>query len=154
MIFEDDRYEKLEFRTTDDMEELKGLLQREDVRGVIRSANGIIREFHRQGVADLFALLTEEPQLLKGATVADRVIGRGAALLMVKGGVKEVFAFVMSQPALDVLRQAGIPAAYATLQPNIINRTGTDICPIEKLTASTSDPDEAYRRIKNFINGN
>ena len=105
------------------MEYLKSLLQREEVRGVVRSADGEIREFHRQGVIDLFTLLTEEPQMLKDAQIADRVIGRGAALLMVKGRVREVFAYVISEPALDVLLQAGIPATYAILQPHIINRT-------------------------------
>ena len=134
------------------MTELKSMLQRDDVRGVVRSANGTLRVFHRQGVADLFELLSHEPQILEGASVADRVIGRGAALLMVKGGVREVFAYVISQPALDILREADIPTSFATLQPNIINRTGTDICPIEKLTAATTDPDEAYRLIGDFLN--
>jgi hypothetical protein len=133
------------------MEELKKRLEREDVRGVVRTANGEIREFHRQGVIDLFTLLTEEPQMLLGAQIADRVIGRGAALLMVKGRVQEVFAYVISKQALDILQQAGIPTTYATLQPHIINRAGTDICPVEKLTASTDDPDEAYELIKEFL---
>ena len=133
------------------MEELKKRLEREDVRGVVRAANGEIREFHRQGVIDLFTLLTEEPQMLLGAQIADRVIGRGAALLMVKGRVQEVFAYVISKQALDILQQAGIPTTYATLQLYIINRAGTDICPVEKLTASTDDPDEAYELIKEFL---
>jgi hypothetical protein len=133
------------------MEELKKHLEREDVRGVVRAANGEIREFHRQGVIDLFTLLTKEPQMLLGAQIADRVIGRGAALLMVKGRVQEVFAYVISKQALDILQQAGIPTTYATLQPYIINRAGTDICPVEKLTASTDDPDEAYELIKEFL---
>lgn len=128
------------------------MLKREYVRGVVRSADGRLKEFRRQGVADLFQLLTSEPAFLQGATMADRVVGRGAALLMVKGGVKEVFTFVLSQPALDVFRQAGITVTYDTLQPNIINRTGTDICPVEKLTADTADPDEAFRRIGEFLN--
>lgn len=133
------------------MEELKKHLEREDVRGVVRAANGEIREFHRQGVIDLFTLLTKEPQMLLGAQIADRVIGRGAALLMVKGRVQDVFANVISKQALDILQQAGIPTTYSTLQPHIINRTGTDICPVEKLTASTDDPDEAYELIKEFL---
>lgn len=134
------------------MTELKEMLQREDVRGVVRSADGRLKEFRRQGVADLFQLLTNEPGFLQGASMADRVVGRGAALLMVKGGVKEIFTFVLSQPALDVLRQARITVTYDTLQPNIINRTGTDICPVEKLTADTNDPAEAFRRIGEFLN--
>lgn len=129
------------------------MLRREDVRGVVRSASGRLREFRRKGVIDLFQLLSDEPAFLQGASMADRVVGRGAALLMVKGGVKELFTFVLSQPALNVLRQAGITVSYDTLQPNIINRTGTDICPVEKLTANTTNPDEAFRLIGNFLNG-
>lgn len=134
------------------MMELKEMLKREDVRGVVRSADGRLREFRRQGVIDLFQLLSDEPAFLQGASMADRVVGRGAALLMAKGGVKELFTFVLSQPAFDVLRQAGVTVTYDTLQPNIVNRTGTDICPVEKLTADTTDPDEAFRRIGEFLN--
>ena len=106
---------------------------------------------HRRGVADLFSLVTDEPDFLRGASVADRVIGRGAALLLVKGGAREVYARVISSGALEVLRSAGIETSFGEEVPNIINRTGTDICPVEKLTAYTSSPDEAYERIKQFL---
>ena len=83
--------------------------------------------------------------------MADRVIGRGAALLLVKGGAREVYARVISSGALEVLRSAGIETSFGEEVPNIINRTGTDICPVEKLTADTLSPDEAYERIKQFL---
>ena len=35
-----------------------------------------MRIFRERGVADLFRLLHEEPQLLRGAFIADKVIGR------------------------------------------------------------------------------
>ena len=104
-----------------------------------------------RGVADLFSLVTDEPDFLRGASVADRVIGRGAALLLVKGGAREVYARVISSGALEVLRSAGIETSFGEEVPNIINRTGTDICPVEKLTANTSSSDEAYERIKQFL---
>ena len=120
-------------------------------RGIVRSVSGEIRKFERRGVADLFSLVTDEPDFLRGASVADRVIGRGAALLLVKGGAREVYARVISSGALEVLRSAGIETSFGEEVPNIINRTGTDICPVEKLTADTSSPDEAYERIKQFL---
>lgn len=119
--------------------------------GVVRSVQGELRTFSRRGVADLFNLVADEPDFLRGASVADRVIGRGAALLLVKGGAREVYAQVISSGALEVLRSAGIETSFGKEVPNIINRTGTDICPVEKLTASTSSPDEAYERIKQFL---
>ena len=131
--------------------ELINVLVDEGCRGVVRSVQGELRTFSRRGVADLFSLVTDEPDFLRGASVADRVIGRGAALLLVKGGAREVYARVISSGALEVLRSAGIETSFGEEVPNIINRTGTDICPVEKLTADTSSPDEAYERIKQFL---
>lgn len=133
------------------MEQLKTRLNDERVRGVVRSADGQIVEFHRKGVVDLFCLLAQQPDMLRDAQFADRVIGRGAALLLVKGGVREVYAHVMSQPALQVLRDARIPASCATLQPHIVNRSGDGICPVEQLTATTRSPHEAYQLIHQFL---
>lgn len=131
--------------------ELINVLVDEGCRGVVRSVQGELRTFSRRGVADLFNLVADEPDFLRGASVADRVIGRGAALLLVKGGAREVYAQVISSGALEVLRSVGIETSFGKEVPNIINRTGTDICPVEKLTASTSSPDEAYERIKQFL---
>ena len=131
--------------------ELINVLVDESCRGVVRSVQGELRTFSRRGVADLFSLVADEPDFLRGASVADRVIGRGAALLLVKGGAREVYAQVISSGALEVLRSAGIETSFGEEVPNIINRTGTDICPVEKLTADTSSPDEAYERIKQFL---
>lgn len=131
--------------------ELINVLVDEGCCGVVRSVQGELRTFSRRGVADLFNLVADEPDFLRGASVADRVIGRGAALLLVKGGAREVYAQVISSGALEVLRSVGIETSFDKEVPNIINRTGTDICPVEKLTASTSSPDEAYERIKQFL---
>lgn len=131
--------------------ELINVLVDEGCCGVVRSVQGELRTFSRRGVADLFSLVADEPDFLRGASVADRVIGRGAALLLVKGGAREVYAQVISSGALEVLRSVGIETSFDKEVPNIINRTGTDICPVEKLTASTSSPDEAYERIKQFL---
>ena len=52
-------------------------------------ANGdCIRTFTQRGVADLYDLLVQDADFLKGASVADKVIGKAAAALMVVGGVK------------------------------------------------------------------
>lgn len=133
------------------MEDLKQMLARNDVRGVVRTAAGEIIEFHNPGVKDLFEFVTMHPQKLEGALVADRVIGRGAALLLVLGQVKNVYAQVLSSPALQVLNDANINVDYGSIEPNIINRDGTDLCPVEKLTLAITDPEVAYVKIKEFL---
>ena len=90
-----------------------------------------MRIFRERGVADLFRLLREEPQLLRGAFIADKVVGKGAAALMVLGGVEGLFADVVSRPALELLAGAGIAVEYTVVVPGIMNRAGTGTCPVE-----------------------
>lgn len=133
------------------MDQLKTFLDDDGVLGVVRSVDGEIRTFTRRGVIDLFNLLTHDSQFLCGGSMADKVIGRGAALLLVKGGISCVHARLISNGALEVLTQNGIEVSYEKLVPNIINRKGDDICPVEKLTSSTSDANEAYHLIGHFL---
>lgn len=127
------------------MNQLKQYLDDGQCRGVVRSAGGETVVFRRRGVIDLFELSTARPDFLCGASVADKVVGRGAALLFVRGGVGRLHARIISSGALDV------EVSFDTEVSNIINRTGTGICPVERLTACTESPDEAYLLIKNFI---
>lgn len=89
--------------------------------------------FYNHGVMDLFRLLRERPAVMNGAFIADKVIGKGAASLMCAGKVQEVYTDIISKPALNMLDDAGISIVYGQCVPNIINRTGTDLCPVEKL---------------------
>lgn len=127
------------------------MLDSDDCRGVVRSADGKLKVFHRRSVADLFQLVTDAPDFLRGASVADRVIGRGAALLMIKGGVSDVYARVISSGALNALRDAGVSVSFGSEVPYIIDRAGTGVCPVEQLTAAASSPDDAYTLIKSFL---
>lgn len=136
------------------MKNLIKLLRLEpDTLGAARSTKGEITRFSRRGVADLLYLVTNRPDFAKRAFLADKVIGKGAALLAVKGGFAEVYGELMSRHALDMLITAGITASFTTLVDNIINRSGTDICPVEKLVADVSDPTEAVALIRAFLSG-
>ncbi len=81
-------------------------------------------------------------------SAADKVVGRGAAFLYVLLDVKMIYADVISAPALEVLKQAGIETRYKTLVPNIINRAGNGVCPFEMAVADITDPTDAYRAIR------
>lgn len=134
------------------MEKLKEILVCDGVRGVLRSKNNEVVEFNNPGVKDLFNLVSNRPKVLDGALVADRVIGRGAALLLAMGKVARVYAQLISQPAIQVLDEAGIKVEYDKVVPNIINRDGTDMCPVEKLTLNVDNPNVAFEKIKDFLN--
>ena len=120
--------------------ELVDRLRDEDASCVIR--NGAeTRVFRERGVKDLFRLLETDPAFLAGALVADKVIGKGAAALMVLGGVRAVHAGVVSTPALGLFAAAHIPVEY----------TKTGWCPVETLCRDCRTAEECLPLIRGFL---
>ncbi len=126
------------------------ILQAERCSCVIYN-HGKITLCHEHGVKDLLRILKSDKSILSGAIVADKVIGKGAAALMVLGEVKEAYADVISQPAIDMLSSGSIPVSYSECVPNIINRAGTGICPVETLCKDCTTPIECLPLIENFV---
>lgn len=115
-------------------------------------ANGEdIRTFSQRGVADLYDLLKNDPDFLHGASVADKVIGKAAASLMILGGVKEIYTDMISEPAVDLLVKTDINLEYRNEVPNIQNRDKSDWCPLEKLTYNEESLDVIFALIEDFI---
>lgn len=104
-----------------------------------------------KGVAPILETVKAEPDFLKGAVVADRVIGKAAAMLLYKYGVSEIYTFVASEYAVEYLSDKSIDFTYDNTVSFIVNRDGTDMCPIEKAVLSTDDADEDERLIREKI---
>lgn len=73
--------------TTEKKQEIINRLFAEQCSCIICN-NHEIRLFHERGVKDIYRLLKEEPDFLNGSFIADKVIGKAAAALMILGGVK------------------------------------------------------------------
>lgn len=95
------------------------------------------------GVRPLLQFL-ESGTDLQGFSAADRVIGKAAALLLLYAGVKAVYSPTMSEEALRVLREHGVPASCDQTVPGILNRTKTGPCPMEACVAEIEDPQKAF----------
>lgn len=113
--------------------------------------NGATRSFNERGVKDLFRILNREPELLCGASIADKVVGKGAAALMIAGGVRWVYADVVSAAAMELFTKNGVEVEFKECVPNIINRAGTEICPVEKLCQDCKTAEECLPLIDKFI---
>ena len=109
--------------------------------------------FHERGVKDLHRLLHDASQPLKGAYISDKVVGKGAAALMIAGGVKWIYAKVISEAALGLFSTSDVEVVFETKVPHIINRSGTDICPVEKLCAAFTSAKECLPAIDEFVKG-
>ena len=133
------------------MNELIDILDNQNASLVIRDTQGIIHTCHGRGVSDLHRILHNSPQWLNGAMVADKVVGRGAAALMILGGVKQLHAALISEQAIDFLEKAHVKFSCGKQVPAIINRAGTGLCPVETLTAHCTTPQEALPLIDQFV---
>lgn len=133
-----------------ELSEITQLLHQDNYSCVVR--NGVeTQNFSRQGVQDLLSLYEERPDFLCNALVADKVVGKGAAALMILGKVAGIYAAVISKPALDLLTEHNIYVKYDTLVPNIINRTHTGVCPVEQLCLPLSSLSDMYNAINHFV---
>lgn len=98
-----------------------------------------------------YDLLVKEPDFLKEASIADKVIGKAAATLMVLGGVKEVYTHIISRPALQLLQEAGITVSCDEVVDHIINRDRTGWCPLEQASRDLHSAKEIFPVIEKFI---
>ena len=100
-----------------------------------------------RGVKPLLDLI-DSAVSLSGCSAADKVVGRAAAFLYVRLKVSELHASIMSEPALEVFQQYGIPVSYDQLVKVIFNRTLTGLCPMESSVLGITDAEEAEAAIR------
>lgn len=127
------------------MQQLIEILRREKCSLVVKN-HGIVTTYSKPGVRDLEHLLDHDPEMLDGATIADKVIGKAAAAMVVVGGVKELYAEVMSKKAIPFLEEAGIAYSYGTLVDTI--KEEGDRCQLEKITAPATTPEETVALLR------
>ena len=128
------------------LENAKNLLfQNSELTCVICCDQRVYKSTQR-GVRPLIEFL-DSGENLKGASAADKVVGKGAAFLYVLLGVKEVYAHVMSESARTVLLQNGVTAVCDRLVPAIKNRKGDGFCPIETAVCEITSPQQAFKAI-------
>ena len=123
-----------------DLEIAKDALRRGDYSLVIVRDGRIIYASRSHGIGGILQAIEELDNRIKGASVADRVIGKAAALLLAYSKVKDAYALVISRSGLETLRSHGIQVDYESLVPKILDRSGRGICPFEKLTLEIDSP--------------
>ncbi len=107
--------------------------------------NDSLARYNSRGVQDLMQLLSDEPDRLQGAIVADKVIGKAAASLMVAGGVSEVYTNVICTPAMEVFKSAGVTVHATEEVPQILNQDRSGQCPIDALLNEAESVEECVK---------
>lgn len=101
----------------------------------------------KRGVKPLLEWLDNEKELT-GYSAADKVIGKGAAFLYIKLGVGCVYAHVISETSLSLLKKHNVDVTYGECVPAIRNRTNTGFCPIETSVLEIDEVDKAIEVIR------
>lgn len=91
-----------------------------------------------RGIAPLLER-AERGERLEGAFVADRIIGKAAAMLLISMHVASVYGEIMSREAEKLLLASGIEVEYGMLTDHIVNRTGDGLCPMEQAVRDLTD---------------
>lgn len=100
------------------------------------------------GIKPLMNPLRKDKKAFENGVIADKVIGKAAAMMAVYGGAKAVYGGVMSVDAKAVLERYGVEFAYDELVPYIKNRTQTGRCPMETAVLDIDDLELAYKAIE------
>ena len=87
---------------------------------------------------DFLAARDYEPAAL---TVRDKIVGRAAALLLIRLGIRDVRAGIMSEIGKEALEKHGVSYEYDSLVDRIACRT-------EEMLATEYDPERAHVMLK------
>lgn len=127
---------------TDKGQRMLRTLDKQPETGMVIYNQGKTSYYYAPGVDDLKQLLASDPAILKDAIVADRRVGKAAAALLVKGGVKSVYTPLVCTPARDMLEDAGIALVAREEIPYMVNADSTGLCPLEKLLVRATTAEE------------
>lgn len=119
---------------------------------IIETTSGETITANEMGIKALRRIYKERREVLRGATVTDIIIGKGAACFLISGGIRHLNVDVISRAGLDMLQKAGIPVCPKQIVPMIINRKKDGQCPIENLLRETFEAEEGIKKISAFFN--
>lgn len=107
------------------------------------------------GIRPIMMKIKNDPLYFQGCTMCDKIVGKAAAMLFARSQIAYLYAHTLSEAGQAILEKYKIPYSYGTLAKEIINRDGTDMCPMEKTVLNIDDLDEAYvaldRKVKELM---
>jgi hypothetical protein len=104
-----------------------------------------------KGIRPIYDALVQLGDNLKGASLADRVIGKAAAMFCVLGQVEAVYAELISNKGMEILDKAGIGVEHDKTCPYILNRNQDGMCPIETIASDIDDGTLLLQKIGEFL---
>ncbi|MBS6106220.1 DUF1893 domain-containing protein [Anaerococcus sp.] len=136
----------------ENLEIAKTTLLENDYSIVLVKENEIVNTSRKNGLLPILDLYNNDKSILESAIVADKVIGKAAALILKEANIKELYAELISENAIELLDKTNIKYKYNKKVREIRNRDNTDICPMEELALESNNADELIKKIKEKFN--
>jgi hypothetical protein len=127
----------------DNLELAKEILETKKASLVVIK-DGKTMQYYNHGIKDLIQILTMDKKALEEAIIADIKVGKVAGSIMVKAGVKEIYAEELSKLAIPILEQNNIKYKFNKLKDYIQNKDKTGMCPMESKFQKENDIDKIY----------
>ncbi len=134
-----------------DIEKAVGLLKEENLALAIVKDERIVFRSTDKGISPLYKALKEHEAELEGSSVADRVTGKAAAMICSHAGVKALKTNLISDNAINVLKESNIEYEYDERTPFIKNRDHTGMCPVETISLKTDNINDLLNGISDFL---
>lgn len=132
--------------------EILSLFETGQVSIALKKDGVLVYQHLGRGIRPALDLLDSHPDLLRGADVFDLIVGKAAASVFILGGARSVFAFTISDSAIALLQAHGVPCGWRTRTDQIINRTGTGLCPFEQSVLTLETPEACLPVIRDTLN--
>ncbi|MBI5769451.1 MAG: DUF1893 domain-containing protein [Verrucomicrobia bacterium] len=127
------------------------LLDAEQRAFVLVNDGRVIATGDDYGVRELLAATDRIGAAARGASLADKVVGKAVALIVVHAGIAAVDTRVASESAVKLLRSRAVPFTATAVVPQILNRRGDGPCPMEKTTTPFDDVGAGLAALREFI---
>ena len=126
------------------LDEVKDILHKTNASLVVCYANGEIKEYYQNRIKDIKTILQENENALKGAIIADKVIGKVAGSILAISGIKEIYTDVVSKLAIPVLEKYEVKYEYLKY---IENNDKTGMCPMENKYKDEQNEEVIYKEM-------
>jgi hypothetical protein len=135
----------------EDIELARSLFEEEKWNLVIVKGGQVLFSSRERGVAPFFQAVQRMRKSLHNATMADRIVGLAVAMLCLHARIASVYAGIVSQGAINMLKGQGVTVSSKNIVPYVSNHDGTDLCPFEKLAGNCQKPSQLLAALQSLF---
>jgi len=132
-----------------DLQLAKKYLEDEELTLCIVKDQEVIYKSTEKGIYSLYMIITTMAEKVNGASLADKTIGKAAAMICKKLGIQSIYSYLVSNSAIDIFGEEHI--TFTKSVPMIMNREKNGSCPIEKIAYNTNNMEQLLHDIKEFL---